>query len=358
MRKRTLGRNATSYLKPAAFYIQNQTKHTTVKSLIPVGSPRFLQSTEVRIRHLQTKTSKSSDFSTRSIFNYVTKCAYKSRSGEDHLGNKKSNQDSVIISNSNYPVKDFFFAVCDGHGQDGREVSSFLKSRLPETLTLYLKFENSNDLASSIKQAIMTTEKSMLTSNVDASNSGSTLCSVVIRGDILCCCNVGDSRALLFSYDSVEHIWKYHVLSVDHVPTLPEEAERIVRSNGVIQADMDENGEPSGPLRVYQTNLRRPGLCMTRSIGDLTGKRVGVISEASDISVTLEKDHKAIIIASDGIWSVFTNEEVTQFISERILEMKIDKICDEITNEAVKRWKDRYGVVDDISVIIVCLAIT
>ena len=54
---------------------------------------------------------------------------------------------------------------------------------------------------------------------------------------------------------------------------------------------------------------------MTRSIGDKIGKSIGII--ANPILTVLENSFESnyfLVIASDGVWDVMTNEEVTKFI--------------------------------------------
>lgn len=54
---------------------------------------------------------------------------------------------------------------------------------------------------------------------------------------------------------------------------------------------------------------------MTRSIGDLVASSVGVTPEPEiQIFKNLSDNDKAIVIASDGIWDRFTNEEVAEIV--------------------------------------------
>lgn len=62
-----------------------------------------------------------------------------------------------------------------------------------------------------------------------------------------------------------------------------------------------------GPLRVWQQNLKYPGLAMTRSFGDTMGRSAGIICEPEILDINLKKNSKIIIIASDGIWEYLEN---------------------------------------------------
>ena len=100
-----------------------------------------------------------------------------------------------------------FFAVCDGHGTNGREVSAFLKHRLPQIIETNLKTNLAgHDLSTyprlqAIEQAFLEgfeqTNKEVGTMGTDVRFSGSTCVSMLTYGKQLYIANVGDSRAIL-----------------------------------------------------------------------------------------------------------------------------------------------------------------
>ena len=54
---------------------------------------------------------------------------------------------------------------------------------------------------------------------------------------------------------------------------------------------------------------------MTRSIGDLVAKTVGVTFEPEiKVIPNLTKQDKVVVIASDGLWDRIPNDEVTRMI--------------------------------------------
>jgi serine/threonine protein phosphatase PrpC len=58
-----------------------------------------------------------------------------------------------------------------------------------------------------------------------------------------------------------------------------------------------------------------PGLAMTRSLGDLVAKSVGVTYEPEiKVFANLTKDDKIIVIASDGLWDRIPNDEITRYL--------------------------------------------
>ena len=101
------------------------------------------------------------------------------------------------------------FAVCDGHGVFGKEVSEFVKSQLGFYVEQSIK--NTFDQAKVMQRVVDSTEvKEQLTrsfgtvqntllndSKINLRFSGSTCVSVLIVGTKVFCANVGDSRAVL-----------------------------------------------------------------------------------------------------------------------------------------------------------------
>jgi len=56
--------------------------------------------------------------------------------------------------------------------------------------------------------------------------------------------------------------------------------------------------------------MEAPGLAMSRSLGDKSGREVGVISEPEIFELILKEEDRFIVIASDGVWEFLSNEEV------------------------------------------------
>ena len=67
--------------------------------------------------------------------NVVTKYAFATRVGFVPNNPRKVNQDSYILHpNVNKSPYCHLFGVCDGHGQNGREASTYIKQRLPDLI--------------------------------------------------------------------------------------------------------------------------------------------------------------------------------------------------------------------------------
>ena len=104
-------------------------------------------------------------------------------------------------------------------------------------------------------------------------------------------------------------------LTNDQKPEDPEEQARIVAFGGRVQRLLDPNGQRIGPYRVWEANSNSPGLAMSRSIGDVIGKQIGVISTpvCSRYAINTDNDY-FIVLASDGVWDVMDNDDVAHYV--------------------------------------------
>ena len=104
-------------------------------------------------------------------------------------------------------------------------------------------------------------------------------------------------------------------LTKDQKPEDPEELARIIKCGGRVQRLIDENGNRIGPYRVWENNTNTPGLAMSRSIGDVIGKKLGVISTPILTKHEIDSENDFfVVIATDGVWDVMENEDVVNFV--------------------------------------------
>ena len=193
-----------------------------------------------------------------------------------------------------------------------------------------------------IKNSFQLAEASFALSKYDMNFSGSTCVCVFIIEDRIICGNCGDSRAILVESDKDNKTSSYNniiiPLSVDHKPELKEEANRIVKNGGRVER-RSENGIRTGPLRVWLKYENYPGLAMTRSVGDMVASNIGVTSEPEIIEHIIGSESKYIVVASDGIWEIFSNEEVAAIVSPYYNSMDVENAAEKLVNEAAKKWK-------------------
>lgn len=282
----------------------------------------------------------------------VSRCAFVSRKGRIQGAEKNENQDEVLVlPKINQVSYQFLFGVFDGHGDSGHLVSSLIKSRLKACASSLKQTTNLSELSDFLTYSIQLASQSLENSSIEIKDSGCTLCLVLISGNTLICANIGDSRCII-SKKSPK--LTAEALSTDHKPSNPSESARILKAGGKI-SENNFSADTEQVLRVWCSNPKAPGLAMTRSIGDKYLKKVGVINEPEITSRHLTKDDKFLVIASDGIWDVLTNEEVTRIIEKELEIGHAKNACQVLAEIATERWLAKGDCVDDISVIVVLL---
>lgn len=157
--------------------------------------------------------------------------------------------------------------------------------------------------------------------------------------------NVGDSRAVLATTSDDGSLVPIQ-LTVDFKPNLPQEAERITQCKGRVFCLDDE----PGVHRVWLPNEESPGLAMSRAFGDYCVKDFGLISVPEVIQRHITGKDQFVVLATDGVWDVVSNQEAVQIVSSIPDRAKSAKL---LVEHAACAWKrKRRGVaMDDISAI-------
>ncbi|KAG6661417.1 hypothetical protein I3843_03G167600 [Carya illinoinensis] len=296
-------------------------------------------------------------------------------------GRKGINQDAMIVWEDFISEDVIFCGVFDGHGPHGHLVARKVRDALPVKLLSFLhscqsrqngsnttcfkgnlKRSDAGDsekdcspedkLISTWRETFLKSYKAMdkeLRShpNLDCFCSGSTAVTLVKQGSNLFMGYIGDSRAIMGSKDSNDSLVAVQ-LTVDLKPDLPREAERIKRCKGRVFALQDEPEVP----RVWLPFDDAPGLAMARAFGDFCLKEYGVISIPEFSHRILTERDQFIVLASDGVWDVLSNEEVVEIVSMAPTRSSAARI---LVDSAAREWKLKYPTskMDDCAV--VCL---
>ena len=273
----------------------------------------------------------------------------------------KPNQDNYFIySNFNNNSSHIYMGVCDGHGEYGHEISSFLVTNLPLVLGNFFRVFNIKDISvidySTILTIISNSFKQInknlsLENNIDCSFSGSTCISLLYTPKKVFCINLGDSRCIIGKYDGKN--WESKNLSNDHKPDSVVEKERIIKSGGIVRPMIDEGGEFIGPQRVWVKDSNLPGLAMSRSFGDEVAHQIGVSCEPEIIEYELLEEDKFIIMASDGIWEFISSQECVNIVKDYYNNDNCKGAVKHLYKESCKKWLEEEDSIDDITLIIV-----
>jgi len=232
-----------------------------------------------------------------------------------------------------------FFAVYDGHG--GARVAEYAGSNLHNKIASHPVYKDGN-IEEAIKKSFLAIDQDMLNDEeMKDELSGTTAVCVLIKDNKLYCGNVGDSRCIASVKGCVD------VLSNDHKPNNELESRRIIAAGGWVQL-----------------NRVNGNLALSRALGDFIFKK-NDSKKAEDQIVTaypevivkqLTHDHEFIILACDGIWDVLSNEEVLEFVRERIAQkIAPEIICEELMTRCLAPDCQMGGLgCDNMTVILVC----
>ena len=290
----------------------------------------------------------------------VKNVASLSQAGKGEDGFTKVNQDSFLVLQNEYNLKDFnIFCVMDGHGVNGHLVSRFTTKYFSSFFKKNKKMNSSCSSEDQIFNRLKKNDYEILkrvfrhaerdlekNGEIDANFSGTTCVMVFQVGERIICANVGDSRAIMVKGDKVIP------LSFDQKPDDPEESKRIKESGGEI-SQYEEDGEKSGPFRVWQKGEVYPGIAMSRSIGDFIASKLGVIPEPKFLEEKIDKDTKFIVVASDGIWEFLDNNTVKNMVMPFYEKNDPNGACKELIKKSTEFWNQEDVVVDDITVVVV-----
>ena len=283
-----------------------------------------------------------------------------SQAGKSEDGFTKVNQDSFLILQAEYNLKDFnIFCVMDGHGANGHLVSRYLMKYINLFFKNNKKMNSSNSDEDSVYYRLKKGDYYILRklfrhaerdlhkkSEIDANFSGTTCVMVLQIGDRFICSNIGDSRAIMVKTGN-----QVVLLSIDQKPNDPEESKRILQNGGEI-SQYEEDGEKSGPYRIWKKGEIYPGIAMSRSVGDFIATELGVIPEAKFIEEKIDDDCKFIVVASDGVWEFLSNQRVAEIVMPYYKNDDPDGACRALIKESTEWWNKEDIVVDDITVVV------
>jgi len=237
-----------------------------------------------------------------------------------------------------------FFAVFDGHA--GARVSALCAEKLLESILTNDDFcgkcENGKEPSRDQVESGMRTGflrldeqlRSLPEMVAGEDKSGSTAICALISPQHIFLANCGDSRAVLSRNGHVE------LNTFDHKPTNPLEKERIQNAGGSVM--------------IQRVN---GSLAVSRALGDFEYKNVPdrgpceqLVSPEPDVFIG-ERNRATdefLILACDGIWDVMSNEELCDFVRDRMqISDDLEAICNCVVDTCLSK-----GSRDNMSIVI------
>ncbi|XP_068656906.1 probable protein phosphatase 2C 39 isoform X2 [Aristolochia californica] len=184
------------------------------------------------------------------------------------------------------------FAIFDGHL--GHDVADYLQSHLFDNILKEPNFWTETENA--IRKAYEETDSKILERAIDLGRGGSTaVTAILVNGEKLVVANVGDSRAVISKNGVAKQ------LSVDHEPGMERDA--IVSKGGFVSNMPGDVPRVDGQLAV------------ARAFGDKSLKK-HLSSEPDVVVEKIDEETDLLILASDGLWKVMSNQEAVDSIRD------------------------------------------
>jgi protein phosphatase 1L len=183
------------------------------------------------------------------------------------------------------------YAVFDGHGGD--KAAQYCKDNLLRNVLAHKAFDD--QVAMALRSAFAQTDNDFSAlARENNMTDGTTAVVATVHGGKLVVANAGDSRCILIKKGG-----KVVPMSDDHKPSRDDEVARIRDLGGKV---------------LYWGRWRVQGvLAVSRAIGDVNLKPY-VTSEPELVERRVEPDDQFLVLASDGLWDVMTNEDVAKFV--------------------------------------------
>ena len=221
------------------------------------------------------------------------------------------------------------------------------------------------EVASEVEAA----EEGVRAAHAAACTSGACTLVAFLDERTLTVANAGDCKAVLArrgaaageevgaGVDSITAI----ALTTDHKPDRPDEQARIEAAGGYVRPGVGETSDREYmPARLYMSKSKQrlgPGLCMSRSLGDLDGMACGMTAAPELHTVELGEKDEYLILASDGVWEFVTPQQAVEQVAaghEGGLTMEV--ICRKLILQSALQWRLHEGFYrDDITAIVVHL---
>ncbi|KAK9823980.1 hypothetical protein WJX72_006752 [[Myrmecia] bisecta] len=240
------------------------------------------------------------------------------QAGMDPGGFDKDNQDAWLVVENLGNTDNMFLGVFDGHGAEGRKISSALVRQLPHLVSGSPAYKAQKFQTALTEQFLECNNAIQRASTINCALSGSTA-----------------------------------------ITALLQSGRKLLVANGRVGSYM-YNGQTVGPLRVWLANQDIPGLSMTRAFGDTVAASVGIIAEPEFKEITLQPRDKYLVLCSDGIFEFMTNQQIMQTVHDKALAgCKPTDIGAYLIERAREQWiKEEEDVIDDCTIIVCMLDVT
>lgn len=253
--------------------------------------------------------------------------------GRKHHRPDWTNQD-VSLTKS-LPDNKLLVAVFDGHGSNGHKVSHRAKDLVSQMCPNVVQNVKNIGAGAAFAKLFAFVHEVLRNDGLSQTSGSTCTCALFDLGQKeLRLANVGDSTGVLLHNNSVVCVTRDHKFD-------EESEERINAAGGEVRVE--------GIPRIFAKGTGRPGLALSRSLGDIEASDIGVLCEP-EVSTALKFEAgNTLIVASDGVWDMLSPNKAAELVTN-CPDSQI--AAEALIEEASALWPDEMDR-DDMTVIVV-----
>lgn len=240
-------------------------------------------------------------------------------------------------------------AVFDGHGYNGHIAAARARDIFAQKAPCWIPeapASLSDEAAEAVLRKLFGRVHSTLMNELDSNGqlmayySGTTATAAIIDTDIrtMTCAHVGDSALLLSNSGNVQFLTRDHVVD--------EASEMRIRAHGGEVREMLIGGITA--RRIFVKGSGVPGLMMDRSLGDLLGHELGMLSNPEIKTGLPVGPGSMVIVASDGVWEHHGTQQVLAFAAHSDAQQSAKNLV-----EMTRAGCASHPLIDDITAVVV-----
>lgn len=277
--------------------------------------------------------------------------------GSKGLINVPNQDHSLILRDHSQLV----LALFDGHGENGHLSSSTVVRDLP--FRFVQPAQAAQKSPSHFAQEFLAVDRGPVSKVPYAGSTG-----IVVHYDValqrLVVASVGDSTCLIVrgSGATMPSSNSSPILleSMKHKPVLPGERQRIESKGGRVFVPPNPQVESSRVLIPGPFGPESYALAMSRSLGDIEGKRLGYLTAEPDVKILdlngqlTDGGFVFAVVASDGVFDVINKQTLVRELENAVQSDTLPETCSKLITQAVEGWKKLTGGAyrDDITLLV------
>ena len=275
------------------------------------------------------------------------------KKGKGKKGSENLNTNNKFLNEEISKTEVTLFAIFDGHG--GYEVSSKAREVMPREIHSKINLSTpESQIKGLLIDCIEKTDKELMTklTNCDDMGSTCTLCFITKNrtNRIIFVANLGDSHAYLVSNKKATRLTQEHKCDNEQELARLKEVNAMIFNNRLF-------GQLALTRALCDRKMKPHGLIATPSVSSYIVKERRINNEmeggSSQDVKTLNSDQESdryLILASDGIWDVTTDEDLMRIFIRENYDRSTKLLTKILLDHAVEK-----GSTDNISVIVIKL---